>query len=226
VKRLAAPLLAALFLTACSAGTASTDSTVVDTTVAPSDAPTTSVPAPTTTDKTSTVTGTQRALALASVNGTTLAAINLNDSMLQRGGWAAKPATTDSTPDTVAAKRSTREAGVLISSLQGSPPKGYTITTYGSDGIVTVFNGAIIANKELTGLVEYVEVTSKNASVCLRPSIDGNKDAAQIAVSNDGYRDLPIGKLVRPAGDDGWIVLLRTTDKGACRLALETLGTP
>jgi len=227
VKRLALPLLATMFaLAGCSSSSTSADSTVA--TSAPSNSASTLAPTATTASTvapTDTVSGTQTALQLASVNGTTLAAVSLNEAMLQKAGWTAKAATTESTTPVVA-KRSTREAQILLSALQSSPPKGYTVTAFGSEGIVPVYNGVSIVAKALTGLVEYIEVSSKGASVCLRPSIDGNKDTSQIAVTNDGYRNLPVGRLVQPAGDDGWIILLRTATKAACRLSLDTLAAP
>ena len=227
MKRLALAIsLAAISLTGCSKA-ATTDTTVAgtDTTIS-SQETTTSTPATTTSvaAKPST-SGTQKALVMAAINGTTFAAVTLNDALLQKGGWAAKPVTSSTTP-AVVQKRSTREAAILLSTLQSNPPKGFTVTAFGSEGIVAVYDGASVTAKDLTGLVEYLEVSSKGASVCLRPSIDGNKDAAQTPVTNDGYRSLPVGKLVQPANDGGWIILLRTAQKGACRLSLDTLGKP
>lgn len=161
---------------------------------------------------------------MASINGATQAALSLNTAMLQKGGWVAITATTDSS--TVVQKRSTREASVVISALQSAPPKGYTVTAYGSAGIVVLYDGETIQNKTLTGLVEYLEVSQKGASVCIRPSIDGNKDASQLDTSSDGYRNLPVGKLVLPSKEKGWIVLLRTSQKAACRLSLDTMAAP
>ncbi len=234
MKRLALPLLATLLLASCSSNAATSDTTVPagsDTTVAASDTTaaegaTTTVPASSTTQPVtnSTFTGTQKELALASINGATYAAISLNAALLQKGGWTSTAATTESSA--VVQKRSTREAPIVISALQSSPPKGFTVTGYGSEGVVVLYDGSAVQAKNLTGLVEYLEVSQKGASVCLRPSIDGNKDGTQMDASGDGYRSIPVGQLIPPSGEKGWIVLLRTSQKSACRLALDTLRAP
>lgn len=237
MKRLALPLVisAALLLSACSRSASQTTSTTAittagsqqgaSTTIAPG-ATSTTVTASTTAPVSSiaSLTGTEKELAMASINGATHAALSLNTAMLQKGGWTAAAATTEST--TVVQKRSTRESAIVISALQSAPPKGYSVTAYGSAGIVVLYDGAMIQTKALTGLIEYLEVSQKGASVCLRPSIDGSKDSAQIDTSSDGYRNLPVGKLVLPNNEKGWIVLLRTSQKSACRLSLDTMAAP
>jgi hypothetical protein len=242
VKRLILPLLATAMLAACSNSAATSDTTVPagsDTTVpagsdttVPAGSDTTApastdAPAATTTTLASSengFSGTQKELALASINGATYAAVALNSAMLQKAGWSAPAATTESS--VVVQKRSTREAQVVISAIQSAPPKGFTVTGYGSEGIVVLYDGSTVQAKGLTGLVEYIEISQKGASVCLRPSTDGNKDSTQMDVANDGYRAIPVGQLIPPSSSKGWIILLRTSQKAACRLALDTLAAP
>jgi hypothetical protein len=139
---------------------------------------------------------------------------------------ATSPPTTPA-PAATKAPSSTREAQVLLSVLgSSSAPKGFSLKIIGSAGIIEVWDGEKILAKKLTGLVEYIEVSAKGASLCLRPSTDGTADKAQSSVTKDAYRNLPIGELVAPAAESGWIILLRTHEADACRLALDTLATP
>jgi hypothetical protein len=263
---------AAVLLVGCSK---SADPAASSTTVTESDSSASSTTSPAAAQTSTTVaalTGTERELRLASVNGVTLAAVRLNDALLAKAGWtttkvsaasvvlavtntiaptttvagttttspttiaptvttAPAPKTTSpspsSTPSGTKAPTSTRESQVLLSVLgSSSAPKGFSLKIIGSAGIIEVWDGAKIIEKNLTGLVEYIEISAKGASLCLRPSTDGSADKAQAPVTKDAYRNLPIGELVQPAAESGWIIMLRTNEPDACRLALDTLAAP
>lgn len=225
-------------LAACGGSEATTDSTPNASTTTTASATQTSSPQTTASSKPSTsttapsLTGTERELELASINGVTLAAVKLNTALLAKAGWTAVAptttlagATTGSAPSV--AGSSAREASVLLSVLgSSSAPKGYSMKTYGSEGIVEVWDGSKLLAKTLTGLVEYIELQSDDASVCLRPSINGKADSAQQPTANDAYRNLPIGELVQPSGAEGWVIMLRLAGSDACRTALDTLRAP
>jgi hypothetical protein len=225
-------ILSTALLAACGGSAATTDSSLADssTTVASSDTTTTTT-AKTPTSSTPSKSGTELELELASINGVTLAAVKLNAALLTKAGWAtAAPTTTiAAAPQDPAATSGTssREASVLLSVLGSSnAPKGYSLKAYGSAGIVEVWDGTKIVDKTLTGLVEYIELSSDDASVCLRPSINGKADGAQQPTENDAYRNLPIGELVQPSNPDGWVIMLRLAGADACRTALDTLRSP
>lgn len=224
--------LSTALLAACGGSETTSESVPEASTTTVTGSATTMASKPATSTTAPSLTGTERELELASINGVTLAAVKLNDALLAKAGWAAASPTTTlaaATPDavTTTSGTSSREASVLLSVLgSSSAPKGYSLKTYGSAGIVEVWDGSKLLAKSLTGLVEYIELQSDDASVCLRPSINGKPDTAQQPTANDAYRNLPIGELVQPSGAEGWVIMLRLAGSDACRTALDTLRAP
>lgn len=100
-----------------------------------------------------------------------------------------------------------RVMALVHSMLHGELPQGVSVSAEGK----VLYSGAG-EHTELEGLPEkvtYLEFTKRGASVCLRLTADGKKDAAH-------QDDLKVGKLLSPKGSAGWALMYRSTSEPAC----------